>query len=923
MPDKPHFPIGAGLVLVLLSFIALPAYAIELSPLAILSQEGIEHFFVGLIYGSLGILATYNISLFFTQRDTSSLVFLIYVVCIFVWFNSVLLEQHAYTVNAITPDTFTNFLPHEVLMIIPIASGGFLLTLTDNHISRDNVNAFLYQGLFALVLLTGALLGFESQSIISENTVLITMIVISSLGFSYISFQSIDTPSSPATFALFGFLIVLFYSMYCLIQQIANPSINTFFSLTSAFIFSLQAVFFTIALNFKEKLKLRQEIHEITDDLQSNLDFIEAQNVRLDIARKEALKASNIKSRFLANISHEIRTPLNAILGFSQELQKVELPPDKEDQINLVNIAAKNLHALVNDVLDFSKIEAGKLQIKEQEYLPLEFFEEIVEINAKSAQLKQLEFHYSLDNIPTKLEGDFLRLKQVITNLLSNALKFTDTGHISFSVVSNNLQNETVELIIKVDDTGTGISAKNKGKLFTAFSQVDDDVNRGYQGSGLGLAISHDIIKMMKGSISVVSEEGIGSSFLVKVQQKIVDDKRIYDNQSTFKNKRALIIDPSPESRRNTAALLKTVGMRTTSVESYQFLASMEKSSIPFDFCFLSLPQNKSLDRIHFLEQLEHLRLRKIVLLYSGFKPLEQYERFSSKVTKQIALPLTLTKLRSLSDVRQRNRVNPIQRKLQELPELSILAVDDMEINLRLLSTFLQKSKIQLTTVNSGKAALEHCSQHEYDLILMDIQMPGMDGVETTKYIRKNEINIGTPIIALTAHAFNEDKKHFLSSGFDDFLAKPIDLEGLINLIEIWCKQPDGLQLSQSKVVPLDNANIATIDWELAVKRANFNEVAARDLLSEFVIMLPKMIREIQGYHKASKVNSIHADVHKLHGACCYTGVPRLQRLCFEIESAFKTSQLHSLDSQLDVLATESSMVVENARELLASIQID
>ena len=276
---------------------------------------------------------------------------------------------------------------------------------------------------------------------------------------------------------------------------------------------------------------------------------------------------------------------------------------------------------------------------------------------------------------------------------------------------------------------------------------------------------------------------------------------------------------------------------------------------------------------------------------------------------------MTLSKLRSLSSLEPRNnRLNPIQRKLQQLPELSILAVDDVPINLKLLVTFLKNSKINLTTVNSGLEAIEQCKTTEYDLILMDIQMPGMDGMQTTRHIRKIPINMGTPVIALTAHAFNEERQHFLDSGLDDFLPKPIDLESLIALIELWCNTPQENPISTPKEVSLDITTMETMDWELAIKRANYNEDAARHLLDSFANMLPAMIADIHNSRQKRLLTSVQDDIHKLHGACCCTSVPRLQRLCFEIETQFKTNKLDELEQNLDALSEEALRVVSDIR---------
>ena len=219
----------------------------------------------------------------------------------------------------------------------------------------------------------------------------------------------------------------------------------------------------------------------------------------------------------------------------------------------------------------------------------------------------------------------------------------------------------------------------------------------------------------------------------------------------------------------------------------------------------------------------------------------------------------------------------------------SSLAVDDLLINLRLLETWLKATNITLVLANSGHEALEKCADDDFDMILMDIQMPNMDGVVTTSHIRKTDRNMGTPVVALTAHDFNEDREHFLKSGFDDFIAKPIDLSALLDLIEMWCQPPETLPdiiLPDGLVEGLQE--IKSVDWELAIRRANYNSSAAKELLGEFMIMLPKIMRDIKRQFTQSKTRELQANIHKLHGACCYTGVPQLQKLCFTIERDYK-----------------------------------
>ena len=232
---------------------------------------------------------------------------------------------------------------------------------------------------------------------------------------------------------------------------------------------------------------------------------MEEQNVRLDIARKNAIEASNVKSQFLANMSHEIRTPLNAILGFSRELHSDSLPPEKQEQISIIHAAADNLLSIVNDVLDFSKIEAGKLEINNHPFSPNEMLEDMVSVMAKSAHLKKLEFVYDLEPLPEKLIGDSYRIKQVLNNLLGNALKFTDHGFVSLTASGKEQEHGMYEMVLQIEDSGIGISRDDQRKLFAAFSQVDDAMNRSYQGTGLGLVICQELVKLMRGELTLQS----------------------------------------------------------------------------------------------------------------------------------------------------------------------------------------------------------------------------------------------------------------------------------------------------------------------------------------------------------------------------------------------------------------------------------
>lgn len=263
-----------------------------------------------------------------------------------------------------------------------------------------------------------------------------------------------------------------------------------------------------------------------------------------------------------------------------------------------------------------------------------------------------------------------------------------------------------------------------------------------------------------------------------------------------------------------------------------------------------------------------------------------------------------------------------MQNRLVNLPQLKILAVDDTLMNLSLLSTWLKRSPVKLMLASSGKEAVEVCQKHDIDIILMDIRMPNMDGVEATRLIRKTERNLGTPVIAITAHAFREEKERVLRSGFDDFIAKPIDFNRLLDIIELWCTQKSVDATEDVHKIQETSINQhATFDWELALKRANNRIQSAQHLLYQFNKMLPDIIKKINAHYSSSRSEEVYATVHKFHGACCYMGVPKLQSLCDAIEQNFRNNITNNTATLLRELNEESKKVHQAITEKLTELE--
>ena len=857
----------------------------------------------GLFYGGLLILAIYSLILYPSKRERSMLAYVLYVFSVIIW-------QFGWGghIQMMFPVDFTVWLGQHIDLIyvlMALTSGIFTYAFLDIRDTAPRIAPIIETCLAALVLLAICSV-FNLIPALWQNGLVFLVAILATSSYLIAGFESYLNHFYSARYFVLAWSILAAGALIGILSLIGVLPTNFFTNYCFQFSVFLQACLFSVALVDKTHSELEKEIQQATNDLRNNMEFIEEQNARLDIARKDAIKASHVKSQFLANMSHEIRTPLNAILGFSKELTNLSLTEEKQEQIRIINAAADSLLGIVNDVLDVSKIEAGKLQINNNPFSPNQLIEEMVSVMSKSAHQKHLEFVLDLAPLPNKLIGDVMRIKQILTNLLSNALKFTPSGFICLKVSGRLLEHGIYELYFKVEDTGIGISKQDRQKLFNAFSQVDDALSRSYQGTGLGLVICQQLVKLMRGNIHLHSEPGAGSCFDIKLRLNLLNANDHISTHEDWRGKRVVVFDPYPFTRRTTSGLLKLLGCQVISVESLQYLSSMNGE---YDTLFVSIPQAKLAERGHIFDCASRVNAKKKVLLFSGNESPFCLPEVESMFQGRIRLPLTPAKLDSLSTTPAQRGKSQLQSRLASLPSAKVLAVDDMEMNLRLLKTWLQPSPLELTLAYTGEDAVKLCQRNEYDLILMDVQMPNMDGLQASQLIRQSELNLGTPIIAVTAHAFKEEQERLLSSGMDDYLPKPLDLNELIVVIKRWCIQ----QTPQPISVP-------SLDWDLALKRANHNFDAAKEVFDAFVKHLPPIILQIESSWQAQDFENTLAQVHKLHGACCYTGVPKLQALCEEVEGKLKREEALSLAERIPALLTEAEVVVSGAEKLLSDL---
>ncbi|MBT1451621.1 response regulator [Glaciecola sp. XM2] len=849
----------------------------------------------GGFYGLILILFFYALSFTINYPRLSNFLFFGHVALIFAW--QVTWSGHNYLIQPDAAAFFSLLLPEELILLLCISSSVFTFSILPiSQLANTLLRAYLFFFATCFTTFIAMLLPIWS---VEWRLDLMYLFSFACLFINiYATFYAYKHDFKPARPILIGWLTMLIGTVLSVMYIIGYLPTNTFNSQLFQLALSLQAGAFLLSIVSRTQYELETDLLQARADAENNFITVEEQNVVLNIARRDAIKASEIKSQFLANMSHEIRTPLNAIIGFSKELESGSNVEERDEHVKIINSAATDLLTLVNDILDFSKMEAGQLTLNNKTFKPKELFEDIAATMSKTAHLKQLEFVYDIDPLPDYLLGDIFRLKQLITNLISNALKFTNYGHIALRAKLLEQDGEKCLIQITVEDSGIGISNDEIDNIFKAFHQLDDELNRSYQGTGLGLVICQEIVYLMNGEIRVTSQPQVGSTFTSTIPFKIQHRQDNLLPQQPFKGKHAIVYDKWGESRRSIVKQLQIMGF---TVSSFETLELARKYIQPDMYLFVVLALKNASKRPQVISRLSGIAPVNTVILFSG-APLPTPLLSSMPASmKTIRLPLTARKLAALNAPNASPQDSQVQRQIKQLPRVRVLAVDDMKLNLRLLETWLKNSPITLDLAFDGPSAISKCEQVAYDLILMDIQMPNMDGIEATKNIRKTKLNFGTPIIAVSAHALEQEKQHFLQSGLEDFLSKPIKMERLFELINEWC------ELSETDTVKLPES----IDWELALSRSNHNVELAMSFMNEFVEQLPEHLNAIEAAFKDDDDTALLGSVHKLHGACCYTGVPRLQAMCKSIEEGLKSAASPKQQVSIEDLLTELRLLVD------------
>ncbi|MEH0665220.1 two-component sensor histidine kinase BarA [Vibrio scophthalmi] len=680
-------------------------------------------------------------------------------------------------------------------------------------------------------------------------------------------------------------------------------------------------------------VEMQHSIDQATSDLRETLEQLEIQNVELDIAKKRAQEAARVKSEFLANMSHELRTPLNGVIGFTRQMLKTKLTNSQTDYLQTIERSANNLLNIINDILDFSKLEAGKLAL---ENIPFEFqesLEEVVSLQATSAHEKGLELTLKVDpKIPAGLAGDPLRIQQVLTNLVGNSIKFTERGNIDISVELRSQRDDVVELQFMVRDTGIGISERQQAQLFQAFSQADASISRRYGGTGLGLVITQKLVSQMGGEISLTSRLHQGSTFWFTLRLHVTD-MPVSDliEAQTLAQRQLLLIEPNMQAASIVQNMLTREGLSVT------YRSSMPEEAASYDYVLLNLApsQDNTVSEVEALVERAMAYAPHVVLGMPSTALALSDHLIQKYQVHCITKPLSRRKL--LQTLAANQEVLPILEpntpvSTDKLP-LTVMAVDDNPANLKLITALLKERVERVITCSNGEDAVAQAEHQHFDMILMDIQMPKMDGVTASKAIKKLPLNEQTPVIAVTAHAMLGERDRLLKAGMDDYLTKPIEEHVLQQVLMHWnpnatVQELEKLDLSVHTTPDVPSTPSASdsqivIDWPAALKQSANKASLAKEMLQMLVDYIPEVNSVVEQAltgdgDEEARENLIH-HVHKLHGSSSYCGVPRLKSICATLEKALRSdASIEEVEPELFELQDEMEKVTEASAHYLA-----
>jgi two-component system sensor histidine kinase/response regulator len=735
-------------------------------------------------------------------------------------------------------------------------------------------------------------------------------------------------------------------------QQVAAGDFSHQVSFMGEFSTAFNSMTEQLQASFRERNKttedLQNQIGEMDNARKAMLNILED----LDEARQEADGAAKAKADFLANMSHEIRTPMNAIIGFSGLAMKTGLDRKQRDYIQKIQQSGKHLLGIINDILDFSKIEAGKLAVEQTEFELEKVLDNVSNLISEKTASKGLELVFHVEKgTPNYLVGDPLRLGQILVNYSNNAVKFTDQGEVVISIkVVEETENDGL-FRFSVRDTGIGLTEEQIGKLFQSFSQADTSTSRKYGGTGLGLAISKKLATLMGGDVGVESEYGKGSTFWFTARLgKGVSKARPFLPEPDLRGRRVLVVDDNEMSRKVLSRMLTGMTFSVQDAESGKTaliaIRSAADSGQPYDVILLDwkMPEMDGIETAKAIRALPFGPPPHMVMItaYGREEVLKDaslagFEDVLIKPVSASTMFDTLVQVLGGTHAEQGDadqQATPLLENLKTIKGASILVAEDNEFNQQIATELLTDAGFKVDIAENGQKSIEMLDKHPYDIVLMDMQMPVMDGVAATLEIRKDERFKDLPILAMTANVMDTDIEKCRDAGMWDHIGKPIDPDELFAKLLKWvkprqideteetiatpAKEPEAEKEKTKPAKPDDLPEIPGLDTALGLKRVLGKKTFYLDMLRKYIDNQGEAPAQIRQSLDSKDYETAERQAHTAKGVSGNIGATQLQALAATLEKAVKEREsLEAIEGLLVSFAEAHALLITGLQEAL------